>query len=162
MCWFSICYETISTKTVCCYETFSTKTVCCYETFSTKTVCCYETFSTKDSLLLRNIIYQNSLLLWNILYKDSLLLWNILYKDSLLNGKENSVKPETLVNPETCHGVFCVMIILVSSQQTLENLKHKHLLNLLNQSISPEKTKCKDIFCLLCFMTCLSKHLQLY
>ena len=58
MCWFSICYETISTKTVCCYETFSTKTVCCYETFSTKTVCCYETFSTKDSLLLWNILYQ--------------------------------------------------------------------------------------------------------
>ena len=112
--------------------------------------------------LLWNNLYQDSLLLRNILYKDSLLLWNILYKDSLLNGKENSVKPETLVNPETCHGVFCVMIILVSSQQTLENLKHKHLLNLLNQSISPEKTKCKDIFCLLCFMTCLSKHLQLY
>ena len=71
MCWFSICYKTFSTKTVCCYETFSTKDSlllamkhslqrqsAAMKHSLPKTVCCYEIFSIKDSLLLWNILYQ--------------------------------------------------------------------------------------------------------
>ena len=46
-------------------------------------------------------------------------------KCSLPKAEDPRDKPETLVNPETSHGVLCVVIILVSSQQALENLKHK-------------------------------------